>query len=98
MSVTGKWNIVVKSPMGAQASVGTFAQDGSALTGTMEAQGNTQPIKDGKIEGEQISWEASVTTPMPMTLSFSGSVSGDTMSGKVKAGMFGSFDWTGSRI
>ena len=97
MSIDGKWNIVVKSPMGDQKSVLTFKAEGNVLTGTAEAQGNSQAIKDGKIDGDKISWAVSITTPMPMTLEFSGSFSGNTMSGNVKAGAFGSFPWSGER-
>ncbi len=97
MSVDGKWNITVNSPMGAQKSVATFKQDGTTLTGTMEAQGNTQAIQDGKIDGNNLSWKAAITTPFPMTLEFAGTLSGDSMSGAVKAGSFGSFDWSGTR-
>jgi hypothetical protein len=97
VSIDGKWNLVVKSPMGDQKSVVTFKEEGSTLTGTAEAQGNSQPIKDGKIDGANISWNVSITTPFPMTLEFSGTWSGDSMSGKVKAGSFGSFDWSGVR-
>ncbi len=97
MSIDGKWNIVVKSPMGDQKSLLTFKQEGNVLTGTAEAQGQSQPIKDGKIDGDKISWSVSITTPMPMTLEFSGTFAGDTMSGNVKAGAFGSFPWSGVR-
>ncbi len=97
MSIDGKWNVVVNSPMGAQKSVLNFKADGATLTGTAEAQGNTQEIKDGKIDGSAISWQVSITTPMPMTLEFAGTFEGDKMSGNVKAGAFGSFPWTGER-
>ena len=97
MSIDGKWNLVVKSPMGDQKSVVTFKQEGGTLTGTGEAQGNSQALQNGKIDGANISWSVSITTPFPMTLEFAGTFSGDTMSGKVKAGAFGSFDWSGAR-
>lgn len=98
MSIDGKWNITVNSPMGAQKSVVTFKADGTTLTGTGEAQGNSQAIQDGKINGNDISWKVSITTPFPMTLEFAGTLAGDAMSGKVKAGNFGSFDWSGTRV
>jgi hypothetical protein len=97
MSIDGKWNVVVKSPMGDQKSVVTFKQEGTTLTGSGEAQGNSQALQDGKIAGADISWKVSITTPFPMTLEFAGTFSADTMSGKVKAGAFGSFDWSGAR-
>ncbi len=97
MSIDGKWNITVISPMGDQKSVVTFKAEGNTLTGTAEAQGNSQALQDGKIDGNAISWKVSITTPFPMTLEFTGTYSADAMSGKVKAGNFGSFDWSGTR-
>jgi hypothetical protein len=97
MSVDGNWNITVNSPMGAQPSSLTLTADGASLTGTQSAQGNTQPIANGKVDGDTVSWSNSITTPFPMTLEFTGKVEGDTLNGSVKAGAFGSFPFTGSR-
>jgi hypothetical protein len=97
MSVDGSWKIIVNSPMGKQDSTLTLAANGATLTGTQSAQGNTADIKDGKVDGDNVSWSNSITTPFPMTLEFTGTVAGDTLNGKVKAGAFGSFDFTGER-
>lgn len=97
MAIDGKWNTVVKSPMGDQKSVVTFKQDGNTLTGSGEAQGNTTQLQDGKIDGNAVSWKIAITSPMPMTLEFTGTLDGDAMSGQVKAGAFGSFPWSGTR-
>ncbi len=95
--IDGTWNIAVNSPMGKQESKVTLQSDGSTLTGTGEAQGQSQPIANGKIEGDKATWSASITTPFPMTLEFDGKLEGDTLNGNVKAGAFGSFPFTGSR-
>ena len=97
MSVDGTWNVTVNSPMGAQPSTLTVTADGGALTGTQSAQGNTQPIANGKIDGDTVTWSNSITTPFPMTLEFTGKLDGDTLNGNVKAGSFGSFPFTGKR-
>jgi len=97
MSVDGTWNLVVKSPMGDQPSTLTLKADGATLTGTASAQGNTNDIANGKVDGDNVSWSNSITTPFPMTLEFSGTVAGDTLNGSVKAGSFGSFPFTGAR-
>ena len=97
MSVDGSWKITVNSPMGKQESTLDLTADGSTLTGTQAAQGNSQPIKDGKVDGDNVSWSNSITTPFPMTLEFAGVVSGDSIKGKVKAGSFGSFDFEGGK-
>jgi len=97
MAVTGNWDITVNSPMGAQKSRVTISGEGSALTGSASgAQGTTQ-LADVKADGNNVSWKLSITTPMPMTLEFSGAVDGDKISGNVKAGAFGSFPYSGNR-
>jgi len=97
MSVDGSWKIVVNSPMGTQERTLNLASRGGTLTGTAAAQGNTPDVKDGKVDGDNVSWSSAITTPFPMTLEFTGTVSGDTIKGKVKAGSFGSFDFDGAR-
>ncbi len=97
MAIDGTWNIAVNSPMGKQESVLTFASSGSDLTGSAAAQGQSTPITDGKIDGDKVSWKASITTPFPMTLEFTGTLAGDSLDGSVKAGAFGSFPFTGVR-
>lgn len=94
MAVAGKYEIVVQSPMGPQPSTLEINADG---TGTQSAQGRSQPIANGKIDGDNVSWSNSITTPFPMTLEFAGKVDGDTISGNVKAGAFGSFPFSGKR-
>jgi hypothetical protein len=97
MSIDGKWNVVVNSPMGAQKSELNLKADGATLTGTGSGQGGSQDIADGKVDGNNVSWKVSITSPFPMTLEFAGTVDGNKMGGNVKAGNFGSFPWTGER-
>lgn len=94
MAVDGKYEIVVQSPMGAQPSTLEINADG---TGTQSAQGRSQPISNGKIDGNTVTWSNAITTPFPMTLEFTGTVDGDAISGNVKAGSFGSFPFSGKR-
>jgi len=98
MAVDGKWEIVINSPLGAQKAQLDLAANGNALTGTQQAAQGSGPVENGKIDGNAISWSAKITSPMPMTLEFAGTVDGDKLSGSVKAGGFGSFPFTGTRI
>ena len=98
MAVDGKYDIVVKSPMGDQPSTLELKAEGNTLTGTQSAQGRSQPITDGTVDGNNVSWKNAITTPFPMTLEFAGAVDGDAIAGTVKAGSFGSFPWTGKRV
>jgi hypothetical protein len=97
MAIDGDWNIVVNSPMGKQESKVTFQSGGGSLTGTQSAQGQSQAIAGGSIDGDTVKWSASITTPFPMTLEFTGALAGDTLDGSVKAGAFGAFPFTGVR-
>jgi hypothetical protein len=84
--------------MGKQDSTLELKAEGTTLTGVQSAQGGTSDIKDGKVDGDTISWSNSITTPFPMTLEFTGTVTGDAVKGSVKAGAFGSFPFEGSRV
>jgi hypothetical protein len=98
MSVDGTWNLVVNTPMGTQESTLVISSSGSTLTGTQSAgSGEGRPIEEGTVDGNDISWKAAITKPMPMTLVFTGTVDGDQLTGQVKLGMFGSASFTGSR-
>jgi hypothetical protein len=98
MAVDGKWEIVINSPLGAQKATLDIATKDGALTGTQTAQQGSGPLENGKVDGNNVSWSAKITTPMPLTLEFAGAVDGDKLSGSVKAGSFGSFPFTGSRV
>ncbi len=97
MSFAGNWNITMKTPMGDRGGVLTLAQDGDALSGSMESDGNSTDISNGRVEDGNAKWDVDVTSPMPLTLSFDVGVDGDDMSGNVKLGMFGNSAVTGSR-
>lgn len=98
MSVAGSYECVLKSPMGDQKSTMTVNVDGDTWTGTNTGAQGALEITDGKVEGNTLTWSMSITVPMPMTLEGTATVDGDTLSGSVKAGAFGSFPLTGTRI
>src|SRR6201985_23867 len=97
MAVDGKWEIVINSPMGAQKATLDLKTDGGTLSGTQSAAQGSGPLENGKVDGNALTWSAKITSPMPMTLEFAGTVDGDKLSGSVKAGSFGSFPSAGNR-
>jgi len=97
MAIDGKWEITINSPMGAQKATLELKAEGATLSGTQTAMQGTQPVTNGKIDGNSLTWSASITSPMPMTLDFAGTVDGDKLTGSVKAGAFGSFPFSGGR-
>jgi hypothetical protein len=98
MAIDGTWKLTVNTPMGPQQSTLTVSASGASLTGTQSAgSGEGQAISDGAVDGNAVSWKSSITKPMPMTLAFTGTVDGDTLSGSVKLGMFGTQTFSGTR-
>jgi len=83
--------------MGDQKGILTLKNSGYTVSGTWEYGGSSVAIQDGEIDGDNLSWKASVTIPSPMTLDCRATVNGDSMSGTVKAGNIGSFPLTGTR-
>jgi len=96
MSFTGKYNLVMNVPTGKQEAVLTLAQDGDSLSGTMEAAGESGPIDNPRMEGEEACWDVDITKPMPLTLNFRARKDGDNIIGKVALGMFGEADFDGT--
>jgi hypothetical protein len=97
MSADGSWNTTMNTPMGAQNATLTLVSDGNALTGNMSGPQGEMELEDGAIDGDTLTWKASITTPMAMTLEFTASVSGDEISGSVKLGAFGDATFSGTR-
>lgn len=97
MSVDGRYEISVKSPLGEQRSTLTIRSDGNSFAGTNVGTMGANEIA-GCVEGSRLTWQEKMTVPMPMTLDITATVNEDEISGSVKAGAFGSFPMTGRRI
>jgi hypothetical protein len=97
MSADGTWNLTMQTPMGERRSTLTLSTAGGTLTGTQQAEGDTTDISEGTVNGNDVSWKVAITNPMPLTLTFSGTVDGNSLNGNADTGMFGSFPFQGTR-
>src|SRR5258708_34416412 len=95
-NVDGKWKTVVASPIGDQTGVLTVDSSGNSFMGTWSLPAGSVAVTDGKGDGDELSWNATLTIPMPMAVNCKATVTGDTMSGTCKAGSFRSFPLTGT--
>ena len=93
----GVWETVINTPMGSQKGTLTLSCAGDAVTGTMVGPQGSLDIQDGKANGNEASWKAAISNPMPMTLEFSVKADGDELSGNVKLGAFGNAPIKGTR-
>ena len=74
----------------------TVQSAGDRFTGTNAGDAGSFDVS-GAVSGNTLTWQQKITTPMPMTLEGSATVDGDTLTGSVNAGAFGSMAMTGTR-
>lgn len=85
--VTGKWTAETQGPNGPRTQNMEFKVEGGKLTGSMAGRQGDTPISEGKIDGDKISFK--VVREMngnTMTMSYSGTVSGDEIKFTVDSG------------
>lgn len=87
----------MNTPMGAQNAKLTLHSEDGALTGRMTSPQGEADVQDGVVDGNSLSWKADITTPISMTLEFSATLDGDSISGNVKLGAFGTASFSGTR-
>lgn len=95
--VDGSYDCVTKSPMGDQKSVFTVETNGDSFTGQNAGAMGSMEVENGRVEGNVLKWTMSMKVPMPMTLDCEATVDGDTLTGTIKAGAFGSMAMSGTR-
>ncbi|HEY7638662.1 MAG TPA: hypothetical protein VH814_02970 [Steroidobacteraceae bacterium] len=97
MDVTGTWELNVESPMGSRASDAIFQQSGEALSGKMVSPRGETPLT-GTLKGDAIAFGINVNVQgQQLQIDYTGTVTGDTMSGTVVFGSFGDGKFTGKR-
>ncbi len=85
VDIGGVWNVTVEAPGQAVVVALTLNQQGKTFSGTLgSSQFGTVPVKNGTINGDKISFEATVEFGgQSLNLSFSGKVNGGEMDGTV---------------
>lgn len=96
-NVTGTWELNVESPMGSRASDAIFTQTGETLGGKMVSPRGETPLT-GTLKGDAIAFGINVNVQgQSLQIDYTGTVTGDTMSGTVVFGSFGDGKWTGKK-
>lgn len=97
MPVSGTYAVTVKTPMGEQAGTFTVTASGATFTGNLTGGLGAMDTHNGTVDGNTLTWQMDLKVPMPMTLDCTATVDGDTITGAVKAGAFGSMPLSGTR-
>ena len=97
IDVTGTWESLVESPQGNLTSTATYKQQGETLTGTHVGQMGEVPLK-GTVKGNVITYTITVDAQgQQFTITYTGKIDGDTITGTAEFGGMGSATWTVKR-
>jgi D-glucosaminate-6-phosphate ammonia-lyase len=99
VNVTGDWELTTTSQRGGERTQTiTLKQEGEKLTVTMTGRQGEEMKAEGTVKGNDIEWSITRSTPRgEFTITYKGKIEGDTMSGQVQMGDFGSSDWKAAR-
>ncbi len=85
--VSGEWEITSEGRQGTQTQTIKIEQDGEKITVTMEGR-MREMTGEGTIKDNKIEWTVTMETPRgEFTMTYTGTVDGDTMSGERQMSM-----------
>lgn len=95
--VSGTWNMTTETPAGAGSPKFTLKQSGSEVTGEYQGALGQAPVT-GTVSGNSISLKFTVdVVGQGLTVTYVGTVEGNTMRGKVSLGELGEGTFTGQK-
>ncbi|MGE3691306.1 MAG: hypothetical protein AB7F98_07995 [Novosphingobium sp.] len=97
MSVAGTYNVTTKTPMGDQSGTFVVNVDGDSFTGTVSNPMGNMEVEEGTVSGNTLNWKMKMTVPMPMSLTCTATVDGDSITGEIDTGAFGKMAMAGTR-
>jgi uncharacterized protein with beta-barrel porin domain len=96
---TGKWTAEFSTQIGQQKYTFDLKADGATLTGKATSPRGTQDIKEGKVNGDEVSFvEMLELQDQQIRIEYKGKVNGDEMKLTRKVGDFGSTEAVAKRM
>ena len=95
--VQGKWNVIIKTPVGDRSGVLELQSDGRKLTGFMTDGEQRSEIEDGSVDGQRLKWSAKITKPARMNFKFTATCEGDRITGTARH-FLGSASFVATRV
>ncbi len=97
VDVTGEWTMTVETQAGTGSPHFSLKQEGNAVTGNYKGQLGEAPVT-GTVNGNEVTLKYSINAQgADLTVTYTGTVDGDTMQGKVSLGDFGDGTFTGKK-
>lgn len=98
VNVTGDWEMTTQSPRGERTQDIHIDQEGQKIVVTMQGRGGEEMKAEGTVQGNKVEWSVTRSTQRgEFTISYKGTIEGDTMSGEAQMGDFGSMEWTAKK-
>jgi len=96
--IGGVWELTMQTPQGDMTADATFVQDSDRFKFTMPGPQGMELAGEGTVKGKDLEWTVLISGGMgEMTLTYKAKVDGETMTGEVQAGDFGSFTFTAKK-
>ena len=98
MSFEGNWQLTIDSPMGERPASLSITETIGNLEGSLTTGMGTAPVS-GHADEDFVAFSASVQGPMgAVKLDFTGTFTGDEVSGEMQFGSMGGGRWNGARV
>lgn len=98
VDINGVWEMTIQTPQGEMTADATFVQDKDAIKFTMAGPQGMEMKGEGTVKDNDVEWTVTISGGMgEFVLVFKGKVDGETMSGEVQAGDFGSSPWSAKK-
>ena len=95
--VSGKWDVVFKTPQGDFPATAEWSVDGTKLSGTLGSQLGETAVT-GTIDGTKIALSLTVNSPQgDLNVSMTGEVQGDSINGMADVSAMGQMEWSAKR-
>lgn len=96
--ISGTWAMTLETQRGPMESEMTIEQDGENIKVTMEGFQGDEMIGEGTFKDNKAEWSVTVSTPNgDFTISYTGTLEEDTLSGEAEMGDFGTMEWTAKK-
>jgi len=96
--IAGVWEMTTQTPQGDMTSEATFVQENDRIKFTATGFQGMEMTGEGTVKGQEVEWTVIISTPQgDFSLTYKGKAEGETMSGDVTAGDFGTFPWTAKK-
>ena len=99
LNISGTWNLSLNSPQGPMDVTLTVTQNGTNLTGTTSSAVGNADIVEGTLNGNNFHFTINLNSPEigSLSVTFTGTVQGNRMSGSIDVPGMGVMDFTGSK-